>query len=305
MEEIGLLVHGEGDFVLFKAYVDESGIHAGSTVCIVAGFVATLDCCRHLEAEWKRLLHRRSVAYFHAKEFAATGGVFRGWDDSRKHRFISDAYLTINTAMALTPGTVIGAAIPTSDFFAMTIDQRRWFTGGTVRANGKWRESGSPKKPYFLPFQQCVMDAFLAADGKHIHFIFDQQKDFESTAKKLFGVIKSQHPDLGGRFGDIVYSSKLRAVPLQIADFIAYESYQFLVGRRPGMLARDRTMTSVLPIFQGNNISTTIHGRDLSRMLSEQPIAHEKRFIWPMRHAKKQRRIPMGTKVVSFSKGKA
>lgn len=281
--------------------MDESGIHGGSQICVVAGFVAPLATCTLLEREWKNLLHRRSVQHFHAKEFSNCSDAFYGWDHSRKNRFINDAYSVINSAMDDNGCAVIGAAVPTIDFYALSTDERRWLTGGALRINGKWIDSGSPRKPYFLPFQQCVVDSVETIKNP-IHFVFDQQTDYEIHANKLFRILREQRSDLVDAFGDIVYTSKHRALPLQIADFIAYESYQFLIGKRAKSMATDRTMASSLPIFQRHNLLTIISRKDLARMLFEQPIMPGKRFIWPERKPKKKA-IPMGSKVVKFAKG--
>lgn len=304
ISEISRLVHGEGDFVLFKSYMDESGIHGGSKVCVVAGFVASEKCCEGLEYAWRELLKRRHVSVFHSKDFAASRGEFKDWIEPDKEDFVIDALATIARSMPESQGRIIGAAIKTAIFFALSLDERRWLTGGIVKPSGKWIQSGAPTKPYFLPFQQCVVDATLASDPAGLtHFVFDRQKDFEPNAKRVFALMNQQHPAVSSRLGDIVYTSKLRQVLLQLADFVAYESYQFLVGNRPNS-PLDSSMGANPPLFARNGMTTEIREADLKRMLKENPILPGRHFSWPIRDTERERRgkIPMRQKVVKFPK---
>lgn len=306
ISEIARLVHGEGDFVLFKSYMDESGIHGGSRICVVAGFVAHEKYCIDLEYAWKEPLKRHRITVFHSKEFAPMKGEFDGWIRRQKEDFVIDALATIARVMSgSTPGKMIGAAIKTATFSSFSIEQRRWLTGGRIKPNGKWLESGAPSKPYFLPFQQCVVDATLSSDERGLtHFIFDQQKDFEPNAKKIFALMNQQHPAVSSRLGDIVYTSKRRAVLLQLADFVAYESYQYLVVNRPKAPLDYTQRSDSHPLFSRNSLTTEIGAADINRMLKENPIVPGKHFSWPIRATGKERRgkIPLGRKVVKFPK---
>jgi hypothetical protein len=149
------LVHGDGPLALFEAYMDESGIHAGSRVCVVAGFVAPNHVCADLEIKWRTVLRKFGVKYFHAKEFAAIdSGQFFGWRAERKQRFISDALGTILDAFYVRtalkwPPLSIAVAIHADDFSALSLDERRWLTGGSLARSEKlkWKSPGAPTKP--------------------------------------------------------------------------------------------------------------------------------------------------------------
>jgi hypothetical protein len=106
----------------------------------------------------------------------------------------------------------------------------------------KWKRQGAPTKPYFLAFQQAVLDAVKFSQrydtgGRHlgmgeiVHFVFDQQFEYERSARGIFNAMKRSALSVKDRIGDVVFSSKSRALPLQVADFIAYESFCFLVER--------------------------------------------------------------------------
>jgi hypothetical protein len=277
-------VHGEGVFALFKAhkaYMDESGIHQGSPVCVVAGFVASVDRCDSLEYAWKQLLRRHKVGFFHSKEFSKLKGVFRDWGAYQKSQFTADALTTLSRTMN-DGAVIVGAAVGVESFLTLSEDQRNWLTGGCRKTNGKW-QNGAPKKPYFLPFQQCVVDSAISIPkGELIHFVFDQQSNFEPSGKRIFALLSNQHDAISERLGDIVYTSKKRANLLQVADFLAYESWQYLTGNRP-KVSNDPSQTGAHPIFNRNRVLTMIRQEDLSRMIRENPIESGRYFSWPVR----------------------
>ena len=252
---------------MLKAYFDESGIHNGSPICVVAGFVLSSQRARLLSDKWQsNLLYQWRIPYFHAKEFSQRTGPFKGWRDVQVRDFSIAAIAIINEAFSIVDvGVSIGAALVAKDFFALTTDERRWLTGGqyVLSRNAdqkKWKKQGVPTKPYFLLFQHAVLDAVkLTADrtyqgdvldtGDMVHFIFDQQKEYEVSARSVFRAMKQMPLSIRNRIGDVVFSSKLRATPLQVADFMAYESYCYL---------RDRELS-------GKDVISRQAGRLLSR----------------------------------------
>jgi len=48
---------------------DESGIHQGAPVCIVAGYLASPTEWESLDKPWVEALRKANVSYFHAAEF--------------------------------------------------------------------------------------------------------------------------------------------------------------------------------------------------------------------------------------------
>jgi hypothetical protein len=240
MEQLASLVHRQGDFALFKAYMDESGIHGDAAVCVVAGFIAPLERCASLESSWRKLLKDHDLDYFHAKDYAKTSGPFRMWKADRKRRFAISAMALLSEGLGLLDlggrnPINVAVAVDTSDFKGLPIDHRRWLTGGQLTqkqpSDGwKWKSQGAPTKPYFLAFHQCVMDAIRfgpRSATEKVHFVFDRQTTFEVTARGLCELMRKQHSDVARKMGDVVYSSKEDAVLLQVADFMAYEAYRY------------------------------------------------------------------------------
>jgi len=247
---------------MLKAYFDESGIHAGAPICVVAGFVATNRCCSGLSWKWRGLLDKYEIEFFHAREYAKRSGPFRegppniwrtakeifahhppNWDYECRRNFETDALAVIHESLDRSdPLILVGAAVNTKDFLALPIDHRRWLTGGYMSSAKRWKRQGAPTKPYFLAFQQAVLDAVKFSQhsdhaGRHlgtgdiVHFVFDQQFEYERSARGIFNAMKRSPLSVKDRIGAVVFTSKSRALPLQVADFVAYESFCFLVER--------------------------------------------------------------------------
>lgn len=51
-----------------KAYLDESGIHSGSRICAIAGFVGEQDEWERIEVQWNRVLMDEGIDAFHIVE---------------------------------------------------------------------------------------------------------------------------------------------------------------------------------------------------------------------------------------------
>jgi hypothetical protein len=291
--------------------MDESGIHEGSHICVVAGFIAPLTLCRALEAKWRTVLNIYGIKFFHAKEFANGSGQFLGWKNDRKQKFLQDALGTIIDGFYLTGPQKrrplsIAIAIHISDFKALSIDQRRWLTGGLLAKseNVKWKTSGAPNKPYFLAFQQCVIDAIrfgLKEHSERAHFVFDRQSEFERSALSLCDAMRSQHKDIGSKMGEIVFSSKETAILLQVADFMAYEAYQHKIRelkyKRPQPLSDNAHI--LFNDWNAKRRLISIDGKQLDALLNECPMRPGQRFRWP-NESLHPKHIPLGAKVVRF-----
>jgi len=99
--------------------------------------------------------------------------------------------------------------------------------------NGKFKSSGCPSKPYFVPFQICVTDvAAHAPIGGKAHFAFDLNKQFKGYALDLFALVKGlEDLKVRDRIGEIEFPTGIEAVQLQTADLLCYQAYQYAQKR--------------------------------------------------------------------------
>lgn len=243
----------------YKAFIAESGIHDGASVCVVAGYVGSLGEWRRFERAWGP---HASAPGFHSKEFFArdnTGtrvGPYRGWDDVRARRYFSTLLNTV-LGLKLYP---IGALVDVRAFQKYTEDERRIMTGGKLTPRGKWAQTGAPSKPYFLAFWKAVTRATEITDRKdwNIDFVFDQQNQYESLALQTFKGLKADlDEDYTSRLGSAVFASRRDAIALQAADMLAHAWHQFgTVGHDARLethavlaLGRDRTLVAFTEDF--------------------------------------------------------
>ena len=266
---------------MLRAYFDESGIHAGSPVCVVAGLIASPSLCKDLELAWRHHLRQFDLPYFHAKDFAKGNSPYRHWGAARRREFLSasgditEAWWRSTTRIP--DIALFASAMDTAPFVSLPLNQRRWLTGGEVTESGKWKRQGAPTKPYFVPFQQIVLDAIRLTPQHHrIHFVLDRQNDYEHNATFIFDRLSEKYSPVRARLGDIVYSSKEQAVLLQIADFVAYSCYRFLTHED-----NDGSGRAMWTYLLSNWHTTRIDKSGLQWLMRTRPIVPGKVFIIP------------------------
>jgi hypothetical protein len=77
----------------------------------------------------------------------------------------------------LSSGIIVG------DFFSFTEDQRKFFAGPMIMPNGKIKNSGSPNKPYFVPFQRALENITAYTNpGRTANFSFGLDRPMEKYA---------------------------------------------------------------------------------------------------------------------------
>ena len=92
------------------AYLDEAGTHAGTSLTVMAGWVADADRWSRFETAWGRLLSRNGISHVHGTDlmsgkgpFKMSGkGPFKGWPRERR------ATLAGEIAEICTKGTLFG-----------------------------------------------------------------------------------------------------------------------------------------------------------------------------------------------------
>ncbi len=258
---VGKLLHkypGHKLMAMLVAYLDESGVHSGSRVCAIAGFVGTEDEWATFERRWKRVLKDANVSTFHMAEFESRLGEFAGWSNMRRKMFLAELMEMIFDAMPIQdainfcefilkttigatefevgapacggplqvavvrPGNLgfwAGSAVIAADYEKLPEEDKRWMTHGTGL-------------PYFLCFQHCVVEAAHYADhldpDEKVAFVFDRQGELSGEATRLYNDLKDsdEWPNRVRLADAFAFASRRETVPLQAADIAAYESYK-------------------------------------------------------------------------------
>jgi hypothetical protein len=134
-----------------------------------------------------------------------------------------DAILTSN----LKP---VGGFVDVNAFMALSLDERKWLTGATWNVKRqRWTSSGSPNRPYYLGFIECLEGAAhsVKKPGWQVSFCFDQQNVLAPWALLFFQAVKShKHAPLSKRLGDAIFKDKSGVGGLQAADMLAHTIYR-------------------------------------------------------------------------------
>ena len=133
---------------MIEAYLDESGIHDGAKVCMIAGYFGGRSQLGKLEQKWKSVLEDFDFPMkdFHTKSLVDS--------PNPKHQSMLKALAkAISEQRKVRP---ISWGIVPDDFYSLPEKQRRFLTGARMMLNGEISGTGCPNKPYFVPFQNIV-----------------------------------------------------------------------------------------------------------------------------------------------------
>jgi hypothetical protein len=238
ISELAGLVHPRDGhkkiFMAIEGYLDESGIHEGSLMCVVAGYFGGHGKWKRFETDWRRVLDAFDVPLqeFHAKHLFPKP---RGWF---QHHWNGDPVALLNaladTIVNHPKIAPIAVGIIVEDFNSFPIEARRYFTGATMR-DGEVIDDGCPSKWYFVPFQWCVVRVCeYAPVGGKAHFFFGIDRPFYGYASKLFeqmenGPRRGRVDKWKDRLG-MPSAPKAKETPqLQAADFLANLTYHHML----------------------------------------------------------------------------
>ncbi len=214
---------------MIDAYLDESGIHKGAKVCLIAGYYGGSGEMKRLEAAWNKTLadFKFPKKDFHAKDLLK----------------LRDAQPMLEALAKVAGGQrkiyPIAFGIVVDDFMSFSHDERRFLTGATLMTSGKLATSGCPSKPYFVPFLRIVrMVCDHAPIGGKAHFYFGLGRPFAEYALAMFNQIKSQDKTLAhstwasrDRLGDPAFPSAEETAALQAADLLVHSVYLHMTER--------------------------------------------------------------------------
>lgn len=210
---------------MIDAYLDESGIHEDAAICVVAGYFAGQGQWRKFEKAWRRVFAEHgilAVEDFHAKDLLKK--------DDPRHKRLAESLGDVIQSFSdkIHPVT---AAIDVQDFESFSLDDRKFMTGATLR-NGRLIGTGSPDKPYYIPFQHCLKRvAAYAPRGGKVHFFFGLGHTFSGYASKLYEQAKNDpFSPFREALGEIDFPEAKHTPALQAADLLVHLSYQYGLG---------------------------------------------------------------------------
>jgi hypothetical protein len=202
---------------VLKGYFDDSGTHDGSKVVAIGGCVAREEQWALFEPEWRDMLKHFGIDEYRSVDLQAFEGEFKGWDETKRRQLVAWA-AKIGEQWAKAPFSSLlirkdyEQVVP--DWAKLTAafgDEYNFCFQMTVGQVMAWMGYLNPPMP----------------QTDQIAFIFDQQPKKEGLTRFSYDQIK-KFRDPHDRMGAFGFVSSKRFVPLQFADFIAYESYKEL-----------------------------------------------------------------------------
>lgn len=201
-------------FVIFTAYLDESGTHQGAPALIMAAYLGTARQWELVERKLRAIQREHGFSVFHAKDFRKKSGEFRGWSDERRGRLLMAILGLVRSH--LTAGVSI--ALPTE------------------RYEREFRDAPRPKKmPPQSQFGICFRNVLShlirkveAERGNHrLNIVMEGGHKNEGAAYVIFNEIKDElEEDFGSHLlGTITIARKQDSAPLMLADFLAYIAF--------------------------------------------------------------------------------
>src|ERR1700733_7451890 len=206
---------------MIDAYLDESGIHDGAAVCVIAGYFGGRGQWGKFEKRWKQTFVRSGMPMeeFHAKTLLKK--------EDPKFKRIARSLVTVIAEFApkIHP---VSAAIIVEDFYSFSLHDRKFMTGATWK-NNELLGTGSPDKAYYIPFQHCLKRiAGRAPVGGKTHFFFGLDRTFSGYAEVLYKQRKADpFAPFREELGEIAFPQAKATAPLQAADLLVHLSYQY------------------------------------------------------------------------------
>ena len=193
------------------AYFDDSGKFddPNETVNCVGGCIASNQAWDLFKTEWAQALRRFGISQLHMRTFAHSVGEFNGWEEIRRREFLQ-ALIEVMCRHVKKP---IGAVLPLSQYDELTPDQK-----------------ANLPDPYLICFQDCAHAVGLVAKElfdpeETVQLVFAKRPKGDAMVRRDFELCKQQLPT-GDRLISVEFDTPQNALPLQVADLVAYELTQ-------------------------------------------------------------------------------
>ena len=214
---------------MLQAYIDDSGSHNGSPVCLVAGYWGGVGQWRKFERAWKAVLDEYHVDEFHAKifwgrdKFKQRLGAYKDWPEQRRHQFMFELLRVIGS-FKLYP---FASGILDSEWKKQSRGWQLILSGATSKY------PNANRHPIFMAFRTAAMRAVgHCYRGVTMHFVFDSNKNLDGWASICYAELKRraqiEKTEWASSLGEFTVADSKKALPLQAADLLAYEAFKYV-----------------------------------------------------------------------------
>jgi len=261
--------------VIFTAYFDEADTHGPEPTVIVGCFWGHAYQWRRFETKLGRLQRREGFRIFHAKDFKAHAGEFKGWDSARSHKLVTD--LSNLVGYTLAEGVVIA------------LERQAYLSD--------YREVAHPKmhldSQLGVCFRSCLVHIIrqVVRMGRKpkLHVVVENGHANARDTDRIFCEIKSRLERRGiFALGNITIASKEEAPPLMAADFLA-STYSMIREHSPEALVppTQNDYSNALEIPRNHRRGLNAIGIEADGL--EDFISQAKAFRWERRTDRRNR----------------
>ena len=201
--------------LMLMACLDESG-GRDTPVVSMAGFLAREDQWLRFAREWRHALDEFSVGYLHMKKYAHSKAPFENWSDKKRELFIRRLIWVIKSNVLAS----VGAAVSVTDFDDILGREPRGFDD-----------------PYFFCFNSCASAVLAYCSKNNISETVSLVCDETDKSRRRIGEYYSAFKRIAAeenrqQLAAVVFADDQVVVPLQAADFLAYELNKYHRGFR-------------------------------------------------------------------------
>jgi hypothetical protein len=199
------LCERDGDVVVIKVAMDESGVHDDSPVLTVGAYVARPKQWQEWTKRWN--VAKRPIKVFRAVDCANFVGEFKGWTADRRDPLVIHLLDVLRESDL--PGCVIG----------IQMDEFRKAIAGRADLLAIF---GEPYAACFHWVAQTIINVAIEIGSEERIAFVHESNDYRQEALEAFAWIK-RNGNPGRRIIGLQFADKQDYVPLQAADVLAYE----------------------------------------------------------------------------------
>jgi len=231
--------------VIFKFYCDESHDSTNQKrkpgdppfepkSYLVGGFFADEATWRKIESGWKRRNHMEGVPRYHAAHLNAASYEYEGWSKQRRLIYSKEILRVLKAQRGKLHGISVG----------MNVDDYR-----RIISSAGQIKMGSP---YLTCFKSAI--AVVAGQMDYANYPHEYQfaaiidrGEMETEAVKAFDGMKDDPKfKYRHRLATCTPGSAEEFIGLQPADFVAYETFRLMHGKRNGVTEMRKALNSML-----------------------------------------------------------
>ena len=205
------------DFLVLKAYFDDSGTHLASDVVVMGGLIASEESWNALEPTWDAHLRYLGIKKMHMSHCEKGRKEFWGWERPK----IDDCIATFREMIEKTHGRMLASAVGRKD----------WEDACAVTCLGDI--FSDPLDFLFNTAMRRALESRRASaeNSKEITVIFDSRGQNLAFWQNLAANYQRKWPN---RMAGFSFGLMEKIFPLQAADMIAYESFVHQCARVNG-----------------------------------------------------------------------